>query len=258
MGQHGKHRPLVGLLFTLRRRVAIWATASALCIAGQTAAALDCRLALALAMDVSSSVDAEEDALQRRGIAAALIAPQVEAAFLAEPLPVALAIYEWSGRWNQTLILDWRLIRSRADLVAAAEVVARSQRSETKFPTALGYALGYGAGLLERAPECLFQTIDVSGDGLNNEGFGPRAAYREFPFDGVTVNALVVHPSDTDTADGVAAFFRDEVLRGPGAFLESAYGFGDFARAMRRKLEREVKPRPMGRADAPAPRRAPG
>ncbi|MFC3117559.1 DUF1194 domain-containing protein [Jhaorihella thermophila] len=59
-----------------------------LVIAGALAAGLAgtppaaaCRLALVLAMDVSSSVDAREDALQRRGLAAALIAPEVQAAF---------------------------------------------------------------------------------------------------------------------------------------------------------------------------------
>lgn len=219
---------------------------------------MDCRLALLLAMDISSSVDAEEDILQRKGLAAALVSPEVEAAFLAEPLPVALAVYEWSGRWNQALILDWRLIRNSADLLSAAETIAASRRTETKFPTAMGYALGHGAGMLQDAPRCLFQTIDVSGDGINNEGFGPRTAYREFPFDGVTVNGLVVHPSDTAVADGLTAFYREQVLHGPGAFLETAYGFDDFSRAMRRKLEREVTPRTIGQVLSPAARHSPG
>ncbi|MEL6103903.1 MAG: DUF1194 domain-containing protein, partial [Pseudomonadota bacterium] len=67
----------------------------------------DCRLALLLALDVSSSVDMVEDDLQRGGLAAALVAPEVRAAFLAGPDPVALAVFEWSGRYNQEIILDW-------------------------------------------------------------------------------------------------------------------------------------------------------
>ena len=99
-------------------------------------------------MDVSSSVSAEEDALQRGGLAAALIAPEVQAAMFASPLPVALAAFEWSGRYNQELLLDWTLIRSPEDLTRVAETIGLSQRSQRDFPTALGHALGYGAGLI--------------------------------------------------------------------------------------------------------------
>ena len=70
----------------------------------------ECRLALILALDVSSSVDKVEDKLQRGGLAAALIAPEVITAFFASPDPVALAIYEWSGRYNQEILLDWTKI----------------------------------------------------------------------------------------------------------------------------------------------------
>ncbi len=240
------------------RRATAWGLAAALWITGQTAQAVECRLALLLAMDVSSSVDAAEDALQRKGIAAALIAPEVEAAFLAAPMPVALAAYEWSGRWNQTLILDWTLIRSRADLVAAARTIAGSQRSETQFPTAMGYALGHGARLLQTGPRCLFQTIDMAGDGQNNEGFGPREAYREFPFAGVTVNGLMVQPTGGAVNADLADFYRGEVLHGPGAFLEVARGFDDYAEAMRRKLVREVSPRAIGSGPQPTGTRQPG
>ncbi len=210
------------------------------------AAAADCRLALALAMDVSSSVDPSEDRLQRQGTAAALASPEVAAAFFAADLPVALAVYEWSGRYNQQVILDWTMIDSPAALTGAAETVAVSLRGHTEFPTAMGYALGFGAGLLARAPDCLAKTLDMSGDGQNNEGFGPAIAYREFAFDGVTVNGLAINAADFEGELGLIAFYRREVLHGPGAFLVIADGFPDFARAMRQKLVREVSPAAIG------------
>lgn len=225
--------------------------AFAVALATAAPAAADCRLALALAIDVSSSVDAAEDGLQRRGLAAALLAPEVVAAFFAADGPVALAAYEWSGRYNQKLLLDWRLIHSRADLLDVAAHLGRSRRSHDDFPTAMGYALGYGAGLLQRAPACLQHTIDVAGDGENNEGFAPRAAYREFPFDRVTVNGLVVQSDSLRPEPALLNFYRDEVLRGPGAFLEVAQGFADYERAMRRKLERELRPRAIGALERP-------
>jgi hypothetical protein len=215
-------------------------------VAAQPAAA--CRLALALAMDVSSSVDAAEDALQRGGLAAALVAPEVQAAFLAPGDPVALAVYEWSGRRKQVLLQDWVLIRSAADLRAVSGRIGTSARSHDDFPTALGYALGYGATLLGRAPDCAAATLDVSGDGENNEGFGPREAYAAFPFDGVTVNGLVVRAMPTEGREDLVGYYRDSVIRGPGAFVEVAGGFADFERAMRAKLIRELGTIMLGEA----------
>ncbi|MWD30049.1 DUF1194 domain-containing protein [Aquicoccus sp. SCR17] len=205
-----------------------------------------CRLALLLALDVSSSVDPTEDRLQRNGLAAALIAPEVQQAFLEGDLPVALAAYEWSGRYKQAMLLDWQMIRGAGDLVAASRRIADSRRGEDEFPTAMGYALGYGAGVLRRAPPCLFQTLDVSGDGENNEGFPPATAYREFPFAGVTVNGLVINGGDYEGEVSLIDFYREEVIRGPGAFVEVAQGFADYERAMRRKLLRELTPRAVG------------
>lgn len=206
----------------------------------------ECRLALVLALDVSSSVDAAEDALQRGGLVSALTAPTVRDAFFATDQPVALAVFEWSGRYNQQVLLDWKLIAAPKDLLSAATTIAASQRSHNDFPTAMGYALGYGAGLLQRAPSCHSKTIDISGDGQNNEGFGPKTAYTEFPFESVTVNGLVVNGADYEAETGLIAYYKSHVLYGPGAFLEIAQGFEDYERAMRRKLERELTPPVIG------------
>ena len=167
-------------------------------------------------------------------------------AFFAVDAPVALAVYEWAGRYNQEVVLDWTVIDSPATLLDAAEVVAASKRSHNEFPTAMGYALGFGAEMLARAPECLYRTIDMAGDGQNNEGFGPQLAYREFPFDEVTVNGLVVNAAEFTSETMLIEFYQREVLRGPGAFLEVAQGFEDYERAMRRKLERELTPPIIG------------
>lgn len=194
-------------------------------------------------MDVSSSVDTNEDRLQRNGLAAALIAPEVQAAFFASPDPVALQIFEWSGQRNQTDLLDWTLITSPADLLYAANLLANGARSVSDMPTAMGYALGYASIKLQQAPACLFQTIDMAGDGTNNDGFGPINAYAAFPFEGVTVNGLAIAGSDAS----VLRYYETEVIRGPTAFVEVANGFEDFEDAMRRKLVRELSAQIIGR-----------
>lgn len=226
--------------------------ATALLVFPVAVSAAGCRLALVLALDVSSSVDAAEDRLQRGGTASALVSDAVAQAFFASDLPVALAVYEWSGRYNQELILDWTLIETQADLLRAAETVATSTRSHSDFPTAMGYALGFGAGLLDRAPACLYKTLDMAGDGQNNEGFGPQAAYSEFPFNEVTVNGLVVNAADFEAETGLIAFYQAEVLHGPGAFMVVANGFDDYGRALQIKLERELTPPAIGSLDTPA------
>jgi hypothetical protein len=199
----------------------------AICAAAMLAAAAPisaqagtCRLALAFALDVSASVDPIEYRLQLDGLAAGLRDPAVRAAMLGPGGGVALSAYEWSGKHQQVTIAPWALITTAPALDAFAARVTAHKRRYGEFPTAVGYALGYGSVLLRDAPPCLRRVIDISGDGLSNDGFGPDAAYREFDFGGVTVNGLVIG--------------------GPGAFVEVARDYTDFARAMRRKLLREI------------------
>ena len=205
--------------------------------------AFACRLALLLALDVSSSVDSWEDRLQRDGLAAALRDADVRAAFLSGG-PVALSVYEWSGKHQQHPILNWRMVGTDSDLDEIASAVAASQRIETEFPTAIGYALGYAATRFRTAPACRAQTLDISGDGENNDGFPPEMAFKHFPFKDVTVNALVI-----GATPALVTYFEREVLHGPDAFVETARDYPDFQRAMQRKLLRELQPRAIGLLD---------
>lgn len=247
MGEHGQHRSLVGLIGLCRAA----ALATLVSIFGHAADA--CRLALVLGMDVSNSVDADEDALQRSGLATALLAPEVQDAFFASDAPVAMAVFEWSGRHHQRMIQDWIVIDSVETLRSVAAQIQSTPRFYYEFPTAIGYALGYSAGLLDRAPPCDAQTIDISGDGLNNDGFEPRDAYSAFNLDGVNVNGLVIDvPEDAPLRAGqidLASYYAQHVIRGPAAFIEIADGFEDFARAMERKLIRELQVMILGRDD---------
>lgn len=232
MVEHAQHGPLVRALLLLA-------------LLGAAPARAECRLALLLGIDVSSSVDPAEDRLQRSGLAAALLSPRVRAAFLATPeQPVALSVFEWSGRYQQDTLLEWSLINSDAALLRAAERIQHSKRSYTAFPTAMGYAIGHAASLFRTGPNCPFKTLDISGDGINNEGFTPKIAYKAFPLQGVVVNGLPIGGAPEQAK--VFAFYQNEVIRGPGAFIEIANDFKDFERAMRRKLERELAPRMIG------------
>lgn len=216
---------------------------------GAVASAQDgCRLALTLAIDVSSSVDEDEYALQKNGLAAALDASEVRDAILFGGRGyVALSVYEWSGFGQQVLQLDWQTLRSHDDIDRAAVAISEMERSHDDFPTSIGPALGFGVQLLSRASFCERKVIDVSGDGVNNDRYGPREAYRHFNVAGVTVNGLVVLGDDP----GVAEYYLTEVLHGSQAFMITALGYEDFRAAMTRKLYREVSDLVVSRASTP-------
>ncbi|MGB7431695.1 MAG: DUF1194 domain-containing protein [Ahrensia sp.] len=196
-----------------------------------------CGLSLVLAMDASSSVDAREYSLQMNGLAAALVDEEVLQA-IADVGGVQLYAFEWNGRYNQKIIVPWSYLYLPGDVLDAATQFQNHERGREDLPTALGYALGHASTALKSAPlACARKVIDVSGDGVNNEGFEPVSAYANFDFDEVQVNGLVIAGELPDPV----AYYRKEVLFGPGAFVEIANGFEDYEAAMKRKLVREIR-----------------
>ena len=254
MGQHGKHRTLVNEVSINRTltgsAIAGLSALLALVWAAPAVAQSRCRLALVLALDVSASVDIEEYDLQRLGLAAALDAPDVRGAILrGQGGPVALAVFEWSGRFQQRTHMDWTILDSHVEIDRAVLALGNITRSFEGFPTSVGEALGYAASLLSRGPQCDRRVIDMSGDGINNYGYAPKFAYRHFPLQDVQVNGLVVLGDDPE----VEAFYRREVVHGPGAFVELSDGFDGFRAAMTRKLFREINDLVLGARAAPHP-----
>lgn len=187
-------------------------------------------------MDASASVDAGEHRLQLDGLADALSDPDVVQAIEAVG-GIWVTSFEWSGRYKQYTQLDWQHLSDTASAAAAARTLRRSPRGFTEFPTALGYALGFASVRMKKAPQaCRRKVIDVAGDGINNEGFGPQSAYNAFDFQDITVNGLVIASADVAPLH----YYKTHVIRGPGAFVEEASGYQDYAAAMKRKLLREI------------------
>lgn len=199
-----------------------------------------CRLALALGLDISASVDEAEYEIQRRGLVQALQDPQVREAFLTQEGAVYLLVYEWSGWQQQDVIFPWRRINGPRDLDDAASVMQEHRRPMLTLSTALGRALRFGAEQFRTLPEpCARQVIDISGDGANNQDVPPAEVRATGVLDGITVNGLAIRGADPDPA----FYYLDEVIHGPGAFvMEAEGGFDDFPRAIRAKLLREVSP----------------
>lgn len=215
-----------------------WPIAGSLCavmgLAGPAWA--DCRIALALAVDVSRSINAADYEIQRAGLMAAFADPAVRVAFMASEDHVAVAVYEWSGRDHQATIIPWTTIRNAGDLDALATIIGGHERPLASLPTALGWALDYGLRLFDAAPVCDRRVLDVSGDGRNNDGIDPATAFARRDYGDLVINALAIRQHESD----VARYFQAEVIRGPGAFVEVARRQQDFPAAIRRKLIREL------------------
>lgn len=225
------------------------AAALALLAMSTTPAEAACRQALVMALDVSSSVDEEEYRLQLDGMAGALTDPEVKALLLAGvEAPVMLAVFEWAGQADQRMLLDWTPLDSDGALLAVAGRLAASDRREGTRPTAIGAALAYAGNLLAQGPECWQRTIDISGDGKNNDGPPPASGRNAAIFARITVNGIVIGDdsgSGGQEAPGgdvgeLSSYFHARVIHGPDAFVETALGYADFGAAMKRKLLREL------------------
>src|SRR5690606_4768405 len=104
------------------------------------------------------------------------------------------------------------------------------------LPTALGAALEFGLKGFRDMGHCPAWTLDVSGDGRNNDGDTPPEAYARSDFGDLMVNGLAIGGHEAD----IAQYYQRWVIRGEGAFVEVARTHRDFPRAIRRKLEREL------------------
>ncbi len=216
------------------------------------AVAAPCRQALALGLDVSGSVDADEYRMQLDGLAAALTQRDVARALVeGAAAPVHLLVYEWSGPRDQRIVAGWTPITDATALAGFAATLRATTRVPAAPSTALGIALATGADLLAGQSACWRQTLDISGDGPSNAGPRPQDMALA-GLDGVTVNALVIGADETQSraAPGhLIDYFEAYVIRGPGAFVEHAEGFADYERAMVRKLLRELEGLVLGAAE---------
>jgi len=88
---------------------------------------------------------------------------------------------------------------------------------------------------------CAALTVDISGDGPNNNGAQPASIRAALEAEGITVNALVIEP-EAPGVTGLTRYFEDNVITGPGAFTETIKGFSNYEDAIRRKLLRETAP----------------
>ena len=195
-------------------------------------------LALVLAVDCSTSIDAGDFRLQMDGLAAALQNPALAKAIArGEHRQIAISLVLWSDRWNQHIVLPWTPLAGDASLQSAAARIAAIKRRSQPGGTGLAAGIDYAALMLEALPFAAERrSIDVSGDGQDNEG-GSAAESRDRAVAlGLTINGLPIVSGSQYLED----YYRTQVIGGPGAFVEPAQDIMDFKDTILRKLLREI------------------
>jgi hypothetical protein len=202
-------------------------------------------LLLVLAIDVSRSISESDAALQRNGYRAGLRDPQVLAAIAGGPVgAIAVAYVEWAAYDRQQLLLPWTRIASKPDAERWGAALTAKPWSSISW-TSLSGALRFSRDVLAQAPfEGTRRVIDVSGDGVNNNGPPAEEERDRLVAEGVVINGLPIlndRPRyGMASGQELVPYYTSAVVGGPGHFVIVAQNFDSFAEAIRRKLIQEI------------------
>jgi len=212
-------------------------------------AADDVDLLLVLAADVSRSIDDTKFQLQRNGYAAAISDPRVlDTIRSGRNGRIGATFVEWSGVGAQHVVIDWTEIGDAATAKEFGDQLIEAPRSFAGR-TSISGGIEFALARLAAAPfNCVRRTIDVSGDGTNNDGRAVTELRDQAVAAGVTVNGLVIlsenplpwNPEHTNPPGGLDNYYRNNVIGGPGAFVMVAQNFNSFGRAIIAKMIAEV------------------
>lgn len=236
-----------------------WAVIVSLCVlSGSTAAeqypvAVD--LELVIAVDVSYSMDIEEQRIQREGYVAAFRRPEIVKALRGGPLgKVAVTYIEWGGSAVQ--VVPWALIDGLESAARFAEELRRQPVRRISF-TSISNALAFARVLIRsngfRASR---RVIDVSGDGPNNAGAPVPVARDAAVAEGIVIDGLPImlkEAPDSASIPDIDVYYEKCVIGGSGAFVLTVSDITQFPEAIRHKLLMEISglklsglPRQMG------------
>ena len=250
--------------FLSKAAMAVWAAVALLHIEGAQAKT-PISIELVFAVDTSMSIDGFEFGLLMKGIANAFRTPEV-VDLIGQQDGVAVTLFQWSSEVNEQYMIPWHLLKDPASVLAFAAKVEKAERDPDRVFTGIGEALDFGVRLIaENAFEGRRLKIDVSGDGPSNIGVSPTIPRQAANALGIVINGLpiltriVEYSARTPTPPGpmrmgryhahtnvdffkLETYYRENVIQGPGAFVEIANDYDDFARAFLRKLLRELNP----------------
>jgi Protein of unknown function (DUF1194) len=203
---------------------------------------------LVIAVDVSNSMDPEEQKLQREGYVLGLTSREFLTALRSGAhAKVAITYFEWAGLNDQSILMPWRLIDSPESADAVAREIARAPYRRAPRTSIYG-ALQFAKPLFDASGyRGHRQVIDVSGDGVNNMG-PPVAQMRdEVLASGITINGLPImmrrqtgYGMWGTAFENLDVYYEDCVIGGPGSFVISIKERDQFKEATRTKLVMEI------------------
>ena len=213
------------------------AAAAALFTLCSSAWAVQVDVELVLAVDTSGSIDGEEYQMQHEGYADAFSSDAVvEAIQSGAHRAIAVTYVEWSGLGHQKQLVPWTIIKDKKDAAAFAAKIKESNRSYSDW-TSISDAIDFSAKLFDdNGFEGERLVIDVSGDGINNNGRPINDARSDAVNAGITINGLPIL-TEYPTLDD---YYRENVIGGPGSFVVAVSDFDGFGNAILGKLVREI------------------
>jgi hypothetical protein len=217
---------------------------------------------LVLAVDVSYSMDPDEQSLQREGYMAAITSREfMQALRSGMHGKIAITYFEWAGPGDHKIIVPWRLIDGPEAADAVANEIARAPYRRASR-TSIASALQFAKPLFDASGfHGLRRVIDVSGDGANNSGPLLVPVRDEVVAAGITINGLpiMLKRPNTFTMDieNLDVYYEDCVIGGPGAFVIPIQERNQFKEATRQKLVLEIAGRTPEARVVPAQARTP-
>jgi hypothetical protein len=211
----------------------------------RNAAQTDVDVELVIAVDISYSMDPDEQALQREGYILGLTSSEfLNALRQGMHGRVAVTYFEWAGSTDQRVVLPWRVIDGAASARAVADEIAAAPMRRA-YRTSISGALLFAVPLFESSGHRgIRRVIDVSGDGANNQG-PPVTVIRDQVLEqGITINGLPIMlkramQSNMDI-ENLDVYYEDCVIGGPGAFMIPIQEREKFKEATRTKLVLEI------------------
>ncbi|WP_235974670.1 DUF1194 domain-containing protein [Stappia albiluteola] len=200
---------------------------------------------LVLAVDISQSMDRDEQEIQRAGYVAALTSPEVLEAIRFGPIGrIAVTYLEWGGIGEHFVVAEWAVISDMQTAQAFAGKVAEAPLHQ-KQRTSIASALGQAVTMVQvNEFEGLRKVIDISGDGPNNQGGKVTESRDAALASGITINGLPLMMKNEQNAwQGILHldhYYEDCVIGGPGAFAIPVRSKEGFADAIRMKLVLEI------------------
>ena len=159
-----------------------------------------------------------------------------------------MAFVEWSDPLSQRIVIDWMVISDNETARLFGDHLIEASRAFADS-TSIGAGIDFAMAQLDQAPyEARRRVIDVSGDGDNNSGGDVTMARDEAIAKGVTINGLVIltetptgwNSYHTNPPGGLANYYRNNVIGGPGACVMVADNFNSFSDVLVKKLIAEI------------------